>query len=37
VRKGTSGGYREQLGEAAAARIDGYLNEHLDPRFGYSA
>jgi Sulfotransferase domain len=36
VRKGTSGGYREQLGEAAAARIDGYLNEHLDPRFGYS-
>jgi hypothetical protein len=37
VRKGTSGGYREQLGEAAAERIDAYVEEHLDPRFGYSA
>ena len=37
VRKGTSGGYREQLGEEAAARIDAYLEENLDPRFGYSA
>jgi hypothetical protein len=36
VRQGTSGGYREQLGEAAAARIDAYLKEQLDPRFGYS-
>jgi hypothetical protein len=37
VRKGTSGGYREQLGGDAAKRIDDYVAEHLDPRFGYSA
>ncbi|HEX4801008.1 MAG TPA: sulfotransferase domain-containing protein [Sphingomicrobium sp.] len=37
VRQGTSGGYREQLGEAAAERIDAYIDEHLDRRFGYSA
>lgn len=37
VRKGTSGGYREQLGDEAAKRIDDYVAEHLDPRFGYSA
>ena len=37
VRKGTSGGYREQLDEAAAERIDAYVDEHRDPRFGYSA
>jgi len=37
VRKGTSGGYRELLGEDAAKRIDDYVAEHLDPRFGYSA
>lgn len=37
VRQGTSGGYRAQLGDAEADRIDAYLREHLDPRFGYSA
>ena len=37
VRKGTSGSYREQLGEEAATRIDAYLKEHLDRRLGYSA
>lgn len=36
VRSGTSGGYRTQLGKRAAARIDAYVREHLDPRFGYS-
>ncbi len=36
VRKGTSGGYREHLDAEAAQRIDAYLNEHLDRRFGYS-
>ena len=35
VRSGTSGGYRAQLGKAAAARIDAYVREHLDPRLGY--
>lgn len=37
VRKGTSGGYREQLGEEATKRIDAYVEKHLDPRLGYSA
>ena len=37
VRKGTSGGYRDQLGEEAAKRIDDYVAEHLNPQFGYSA
>ena len=37
VRKGTSGGYREQLPDEATARIDAYIEENLDPRFGYSA
>lgn len=37
VRKGTSGGYREQLSEQAAARIDAYVQEHLDPRLCHSA
>jgi hypothetical protein len=37
VRSGTSGGYRGQLGEDEAARIEAYLREHLDPRLGYSA
>jgi hypothetical protein len=37
VRKGTSGGYREQLGEEEASRIDAYLKDHLDRRLGYSA
>ena len=37
VRSGTSGGYRKQLRPEDAARIDSYLRDHLDPRFGYSA
>ena len=36
VRSGTSGGYRTQLGAEAAARIDAYVREKLDPRLGYS-
>ena len=36
VRSGTSGGYRSQLGEEAADRIDAYVREKLDPRLGYS-
>lgn len=36
VRTGKSGGYRAQLGAKDAARIDAYVAEHLDPRFGYS-
>lgn len=37
VRKGGAGGYREQLGEEQAARVDDYLAKHLDPVFGYSS
>jgi hypothetical protein len=37
VRKGSSGGYRQQLGDEAAARIDFYVAKHLNPLFGYSA
>jgi hypothetical protein len=37
VRSGKSGGYRAELGAEAAARIDAYLRDHLDPRLGYSA
>ena len=37
VRSGSSGGYREQLGDAAADRIDAYLEANLEPIFGYSA
>lgn len=37
VRSGSSGGYRAQLGEVEAARVDAYIREHLDPLFGYSA
>jgi hypothetical protein len=37
VREGGSGGYRAQLGEVEAARIDAYISEHLDPVFGYCA
>lgn len=37
VRKGSSGGYRQQLGDEAAARIDFYIAEQLNPLFGYSA
>ena len=36
VRSGTSGGYRARLGPDAAARIDAYVREKLDPRLGYS-
>lgn len=36
VRQGTSGGYRAQLDADAAARIDAYIDEELDPRLGYS-
>lgn len=36
VRKGTSGGYRGQLGDAEADRIDAYVAERLNPVFGYS-
>jgi hypothetical protein len=36
VRSGTSGGYRAQLGGQAAARIDDYVRDKLDPRLGYS-
>ena len=37
VRQGTSGGYRAQLGDAEAEKVDVYIRDHLDPRFGYSA
>ncbi|MGE5564017.1 MAG: sulfotransferase domain-containing protein [Bacillota bacterium] len=37
VRSGTSGGYRAELSPEAAARIDAYVRDNLDPRFGYSA
>jgi hypothetical protein len=36
VREGSSGGYRTQLDGDAVARIDAYLEQHLDPRFGYA-
>lgn len=35
VRSGTSGGYRAALGPGEAARIDSYIDEQLDPVFGY--
>lgn len=35
VRSGKSGGYRAQLDAEEVARIDAYVGEHLDPRFGY--
>lgn len=37
VRSGKSGGYRGALDAEAAARIDAYIHQNLDPRFGYSA
>lgn len=37
VRSGSSGGYRKQLGDLEAARVEAYIREHLDPAFGYSA
>jgi Sulfotransferase domain len=36
VRSGKSGGYRSQLSADEVIRIDAYLAQHLDPRFGYS-
>ena len=36
VRKGGAGGYREELGDEQAARVDAYLAKHLNPIFGYS-
>jgi Sulfotransferase domain len=36
VRTGTSGGYFAELGAEAAARIDAYVRDNLDRRFGYS-
>jgi hypothetical protein len=36
VRSGKSGGYRAQLSADEAARIDAYVADHLDPKFGYS-
>jgi hypothetical protein len=37
VRKGTSGGYRGELDQAEAEKVEAYLRENLDPRLGYSA
>jgi len=36
VRQGSSGGYRGELGEAEASKVDAYLRDNLDPRLGYS-
>jgi hypothetical protein len=36
VRSGRSGGYRGEIGEGEADRIDAYLAEHLNPIFGYA-
>lgn len=36
VRSGSTGGYRAQLGEDAASRIEDYVEAHLSPVFGYS-
>ena len=36
VRSGSIGGYRDQLGEDAAGRIEDYVEAHLSPVFGYS-
>ena len=37
VRSGKSGGYRQQLGETEAKKIDDYLAAHLSPVFGYGS
>jgi hypothetical protein len=37
VRSGKSGGYRAQLGPESAARIDAYVDRHLNPIFGYGS
>jgi Sulfotransferase domain len=36
VRTGASGGYRAQLSEKDASRIDEYVSRNLDPKLGYS-
>jgi hypothetical protein len=36
VRSGTSGGFRSELDADVADRVDSYVREQLDPRFGYS-
>ena len=36
VRSGTSGGYRIALGADEAARVDAYIDAHLNPVFGFS-
>lgn len=36
VRSGSTGGYRAQLGDDAASRIEDYVEAHLSPVFGYS-
>jgi hypothetical protein len=35
VRSGKSGGYRAQLSEDGQARVESYVQAHLDPIFGY--
>ena len=35
VRSGKSGGYRAQLSEAGRERVESYVQEHLNPLFGY--
>ena len=35
VRNGSIRGYRSELGPEQAARIDAYVHDRLDPRFGY--
>ena len=37
VRSGKSGGYRAQLGPEAAARVEAYIDGHLDPALGYGS
>ena len=37
VRSGKSGGYRGQLGPDEAARIDAYIDRHLDHALGYGS
>jgi hypothetical protein len=37
VRSGKSGGYRAQLDAASAERVDAYIDQHLNPVFGYSS
>jgi len=37
VRSGKSGGYRAQFGPEAAARIDAYIDQHLNAALGYGS